>query len=180
VKTGTQSTSEAAYTGYARVAIARSSGGFTVSNNTIVPAANIDFPICTAGTETENFWSIGVASSGATKILFYGAIGSAPVPVSGATSGVFTSPAHGLTTNDLVVFLTPVVGTLPTGVTEGTIYNVIATGLTTDAFEVSATQGGASITVSAKGVGWAQKVSPISVALNTIPRLTTSSTITID
>lgn len=44
-------TSEAAYTGYARVAVARSAVGWTVSGTAptqAAPAANIDFPICTA------------------------------------------------------------------------------------------------------------------------------------
>src|SRR5574337_1680662 len=45
---GTQATSETAYTGYARVAVARTSGGWTVTNNSVSPAANIDFGECTA------------------------------------------------------------------------------------------------------------------------------------
>lgn len=45
---GTQSTSETAYTGYARVSIARSAGGWTVTNNSASPVANIDFGLCTA------------------------------------------------------------------------------------------------------------------------------------
>lgn len=72
---GTQATSETAYTGYARVAVARTSGGFTVTGNSVAPAANIDFGICTAspGGAITHF-SIGVASSGATKILYSGTV----------------------------------------------------------------------------------------------------------
>lgn len=40
---GNQTTSETAYTGYARVNVARTSGGWTVSGNSVSPAANIDF-----------------------------------------------------------------------------------------------------------------------------------------
>jgi hypothetical protein len=52
--------SEAAYTGYARVAVVRSAVGWTVSGTTptqVAPAANIDFPICTAvpGTPITHF-----------------------------------------------------------------------------------------------------------------------------
>lgn len=72
---GTQATSETAYTGYARVAVARTSGGFTVTANSVSPTANIDFGECTAspGAAITHF-SIGVAASGATKILYYGTV----------------------------------------------------------------------------------------------------------
>jgi len=74
-ETGTQATSETAYTGYARQTVARTSGGFTVSANSVSPVANIDFPICTAspGAAITHF-SIGVAISGATKLLYSGTV----------------------------------------------------------------------------------------------------------
>lgn len=71
---GSQSTSEATYTGYARVAVARTSGGWAVTGNSVSPVAAINFPACTAGTNTITHWSVGVASSGATKILYAGAV----------------------------------------------------------------------------------------------------------
>jgi hypothetical protein len=73
-ETGTQSTNEAAYTSYARVAVARTSGGWTVTTNSVSPAANIDFPACTGSTATVTHWSVGVASSGATNILYSGTV----------------------------------------------------------------------------------------------------------
>lgn len=74
-ETGTQSTSETAYTGYARQTVARTSGGFTVTANSVSPVANIDFPACTAvpGAAITHF-SIGVAVSGATKLLYSGTV----------------------------------------------------------------------------------------------------------
>ena len=77
---GNQSTNEAAYTGYARVSVARTSSGFTISGSSVSPAANITFPAATGGSETETFWSIGTASSGAGKILYFGSI-SPTIPV---------------------------------------------------------------------------------------------------
>lgn len=71
---GDQTTSEANYTSYARVAVARTSGGWTVTGNSVSPAANIDFPACTGGTNTITHFSVGVASSGATKILYSGTV----------------------------------------------------------------------------------------------------------
>jgi len=71
---GSQTTSECAYTSYARVAVARSGAGFTVTGNSVSPAANVDFPACTGGTETATHASVGTASSGAGKILYKGAL----------------------------------------------------------------------------------------------------------
>lgn len=71
---GVQNASEATYTGYARVAVARSAGGWTVTGSSVSPAAAISFGACTAGSNTATHWSVGVASSGATKILYAGAI----------------------------------------------------------------------------------------------------------
>lgn len=71
---GAQNTSECAYTGYARTAVARTAGGWTVTGNSVSPVANIDFPLCTAGTETATHFSVGTASSGAGKILYSGTV----------------------------------------------------------------------------------------------------------
>jgi hypothetical protein len=71
---GTQSTNEIAYTSYARATVARSSAGWTVSGNSATNAASVGFPQCTGGSATATHFSIGVASSGASKILYSGAL----------------------------------------------------------------------------------------------------------
>ena len=71
---GDQTTSECAYGSYARVAVARSGAGFTVTGNSVSPAANADFPEATSGTETATHFGIGTASSGAGILLYKGAI----------------------------------------------------------------------------------------------------------
>ncbi len=79
---GTQATSEATYTSYARVSVARTSGGFTVSGTAPTQAANtaaINFPQATGGSNTITHFSVGVATSGATKILYSGALNSSVV-----------------------------------------------------------------------------------------------------
>lgn len=81
---GNQATNECAYTSYARVAVARSASGFTVSGNSVSPAADITFPSATGGTETATHFGIGVAASGSTKLLYSGAIS----PTIAITSGV--------------------------------------------------------------------------------------------
>jgi hypothetical protein len=72
---GTQSTNETAYTGYARVSVARSAGGWTVTTNSVSPVANIDFGECSAspGAAITHF-SVGPTGGGATKIFYKGAI----------------------------------------------------------------------------------------------------------
>jgi hypothetical protein len=67
------------------------------------------------------------------------------------------SPAHGLTTNDRVLFWPTIGAGLPTGLSEDTEYFVIAAGLTTDVFEVSTTQGGSAVDITAIGDGDVQK-----------------------
>lgn len=72
---GTQSTSEVSYTGYARVAVARTAGGWTVSGNSVSPVAAIEFGEMTAGTSgTATYATIGTASSGTGKVLYRGAL----------------------------------------------------------------------------------------------------------
>ena len=73
---GDQTTSETAYTSYARVAVLRSSSGWTVSTNSAVNLAAVTFPACTGGTSTVTYFAIGTASSGTGKILYSGALSS--------------------------------------------------------------------------------------------------------
>ena len=65
-----QTTSEVAYTGYARVAVVRSSAGWTVTGNSVSPAAAIVFGECTADPTTASYVGIGTDASGAGKLLY--------------------------------------------------------------------------------------------------------------
>ena len=72
---GSQTTSETAYTGYARVAVARTSGGWTVASGSVSPNANIDFGQCTASPGAAiTHAAVGTASSGTGKVLYKGAL----------------------------------------------------------------------------------------------------------
>ena len=75
-ETGTQTTSESAYTSYARVAVARSSGGFTVSGGTATNAAAVTFPKCTGSTSTVTHFGVGSASTGTGNLFITGALSS--------------------------------------------------------------------------------------------------------
>jgi uncharacterized membrane protein len=90
---GSQTTSECTYGSYARVAVARSGAGFTVTGNSVSPAANVDFPAAASGSETATFASIGTVSSGAGKILYSGAISPSIVISAGVQPRLTTASA---------------------------------------------------------------------------------------
>lgn len=70
---GNQGTNEIAYPEYARVAVARSAGGWTITGSVVAPTAAIEFPEQITGTaSTATYASIGVSGSGTGKILYSG------------------------------------------------------------------------------------------------------------
>jgi hypothetical protein len=78
------------------------------------------------------------------------------------TANTIYSEAHGLASGNSILFWATEQGNagLPAGLAEDTEYFVIATGLTADAFQVSATIGGAAVDITDEGVGDAQKFIP--------------------
>lgn len=73
---GDQSTNEASYTGYARVAVARTAGGWTRSVSTISNTALVQFAQCTGGSATVTHFGIGTDLSGAGNLILKGALTS--------------------------------------------------------------------------------------------------------
>lgn len=90
---GDQTTNEIAYTSYARVAVARSGSGFTVTGNSVSPAATVSFPAGTGGSGTATHFGIGTASSGAGVLLYKGTVTPNIVCGSGITPQLTTSTA---------------------------------------------------------------------------------------
>jgi len=103
--------------------------------------------------------SSGGATGGGTDKLFYEndvvvsqiyTIGSGAytsgVTITQASPAVFTLASHGFVAGSQVIFSTT--GALLTGLTVATPYYVISAGLTSGAFEVSATLGGSAINTS--------------------------------
>lgn len=84
-ETGTQTTSEATYTSYARVSVARSAAGWTISGNSVSNAAAITFPAATGGTNTITHFGIGSDTSGTGNLFFSGALTSSLAVSSGIT-----------------------------------------------------------------------------------------------
>lgn len=93
-ESGSQTTSEISYTGYARVAVARTTGGWTVTANSVSPVASITFGAMTAGAGgTVTHFVIGTASSGTGKILYSGTVTPNISVVNGVTPSLTTASA---------------------------------------------------------------------------------------
>jgi hypothetical protein len=74
---GNQSTSEVAYTGYARASVARTTGGWSISGvgpANCSPVSNITFPAGTGGSGTVTNFSTGKTGGGTTPILWSGTV----------------------------------------------------------------------------------------------------------
>lgn len=166
---GTQDTNECNYTGYARVAVARDTGGWTVSGAQVQNAALISFPACTGGANTITHFAVGKGSSGATVVLYKGALStSVQGPFTAATNGTITLPGHSLSVDDRVAFYPLAGAALPTDMTEGTLYWVKT--IATDTITIAATQGGTALTFSAVGGGVAYKAATLSVSTGITPQ----------
>jgi hypothetical protein len=70
---GDQTTNETAYTGYARQTVARTTGGWTVTANSVSPVANIDFPECTASPGAA-ITHVSVGTGVTNKLLYKGTV----------------------------------------------------------------------------------------------------------
>jgi hypothetical protein len=88
---GSQTTNEAAYSGYGRVAVVRSGSGWTVSSGSVSPVSTISFPIAGGGSETEQYFGIGTDSTGAGTLLYFGAISPSIAVSSGVVPQLTTS-----------------------------------------------------------------------------------------
>lgn len=88
---GNQTTNECAYGSYARVAVARSGSGWTVTANSVSPVAAVNFPEATSGTETATHFGIGSLASGAGVLYYKGAISPNVAVSSGVTPSLTTA-----------------------------------------------------------------------------------------
>ena len=83
---GTQSTSETSYTGYARVSVARSTAGWSIISANALPINPITFGTCTAGgsaaspVATITFFGVGLSQTGTGTLLYTGSV-SPSIPV---------------------------------------------------------------------------------------------------
>lgn len=85
-----QNQTEAAYSNYTRVAVARTGAGWSRTGQVMGNAAAVTFPQSGNGPETETDFSIGKEVSGATDILYWGAL-TAPLIVNAGVTPEFTA-----------------------------------------------------------------------------------------
>lgn len=148
--------------------------GCLVKNDGYAQLVSFFGTFCTYHVRTETGGQVNLSGGGTTDFGIYGLMadgysptplftGEARVATYGATrieknviidvsTAVFTAASHGLSVDDQVTFKATD-GALPTGIVTGTTYYIISSGLTTDEFKVSATNGGASITLSGSADG---------------------------
>jgi hypothetical protein len=128
------------------------SGGVK-SNN-----ANYNFPTATANWGTiVGFGLYDDPTAG--NLLFHGPLYQpSPKMCYADASDLISCPAHGFTAGMTVRFQTIPEGSLPAGLSEATLYYVIATGLVTDGFKVSTTLGGSAVNITATGVARVNEV----------------------
>jgi hypothetical protein len=85
-ETGNQETNEATYTSYARVAVARTTSGWTAATAGATDnVAAIEFPECTGGSNTITHFAVGTAASGTGKVLYKGQLTSSLAVSTGIT-----------------------------------------------------------------------------------------------
>lgn len=87
-ETGNQTSSEATYTSYARVSVARSTAGWTVTTADPASCANdavVTFPTATGGSDTITHFGIGDAASGTGTLRFSGALDASLAVSNGIT-----------------------------------------------------------------------------------------------
>lgn len=91
-ETGSQNTTEAGYTSYARVSVARSTAGWTVASGVVDNDSAINFPAATGLSESETHFGIGSDSTGAGNLFIWGAL-TAPLAVSTGITPSFAAGA---------------------------------------------------------------------------------------
>ncbi len=88
---GSQLTSEATYTSYARVDVVRTNVGWTESSGSVSPAATIAFPAGTGTSNTITHFSTGKTGGGATAILWSGSVSPTIAAGNGVTPRLTTA-----------------------------------------------------------------------------------------
>lgn len=100
---------------------------------------------------------LGTVPASSTTVLGAVRVATDPTKTLGTATMTIASPcvvtfnSHGLTANDTIRFTTT--GALPTGVVVGTVYYVMATGLTANTFQFSLTAGGGAVNTSGSQSG---------------------------
>ena len=131
---------------------ATAGGGSSAPTGTILPFAGLTQGFGSA-TPSGYLLCAGQSVSQSTYSSLFAVLNPSTTSVTFtfASPGVVNITGHGLVSGDPVAFSST--GTLPTGITAYTTYYVIAAGLTANAFEISASQGGSAINFTGSNTG---------------------------
>jgi hypothetical protein len=133
---------------------------FTRVQNLMTGVTNLFFPL-PMGPQT---YAVRITALANTWVRFFdptsGGLPVASASQTVATPGVFTTATQAFTAGEPVI----ITGAAPGGFTLGTVYYVLAAGLTTTACELAATPGGAGIQCTASA---ACSLQPLGVATAT-------------
>lgn len=171
---GNQSSSEVSYTSYARVAVARPAG-WTQTTNQVTNAALISFPKSTgvADSTTAQFWGVGSAGSGAGVLYYSGPLASLLGPgvaeSDDNTIGFGNNALSGVSVGQKIIFIASPNGVIPGGVATNTVYFVKT--VSGNAITISATSGGATLTITSDGSGYWAILSPLQITQNVQPQI---------
>jgi hypothetical protein len=162
---------EADFTSYARKAITWAAAEAT-SDSTgrqVKNSGAINFDANTgANQDIIGYAGYTASTNGTCKFIGLLDSDSPIVGVSETTGETITAPAHGLAADQRVFFMKAPLGTAMAGPSENTAYYVLAAGLTTDVFTISATSGGAAVNITTAGVGWFIPYTAQTVATNAV------------
>lgn len=87
-ETGSQNTSESAYTDYARVSVARSTSGWTVASGVADNDSAITFPLCGVTGSTVTDFGIGSDSTGAGNLFIEDGLTAQLIVSAGVTPSI--------------------------------------------------------------------------------------------
>jgi len=162
---------EAGYAGYARKAITLGAAAAGLGGRFIQNTSAVTFD---AKTDAGSVSIIALGfydaiSAGNLLAVEYLGDGNEPfaaiVDGTGVTNNTLAASNHGLANDQQVrVERSPGIGPVPTGLSENTTYYVVGTA--NDTFQLSATQAGAAIDITAEGACLAHRVTPLSIAQN--------------
>lgn len=167
---------EADYTGYGNrptSAFGAPADTSPVGGRQIANTAGVTFPQNTGASQDLIGWSKWTAVTGGICRMI--ALFDADPPIGGTalTSDTITAPAHGLSNNQRVFVLAVPGMAIPTGLAENTIYFVINAAANT--FQLSATQGGAAVDLTADGAAYFIPFTPVTVATGATPEFAIGS-----
>ena len=174
----TGSVTEASYTGYARVAITWGAAADTspAGGRQRGNGAAVTFPQNTGANQDVIGWGVYSASVAGT-LQDIGFLDADP-PIMGtvsATTDLITAYAHGLETDQRVFMMAAPAGAPPDIFAENTAYFVLAAGLTSAVFALSATSGGAAINATVNGIAWFLPYKAQTIATNSTPEFATGA-----